>query len=74
MGAKYFGAVVDTVYAGIPRIASTGDVDSAVVMFADTEVGGETFPVILLDNATGGACGTPVDFTLTWRTLWSSSY
>jgi hypothetical protein len=69
VGAKYFGAVVAPVYAGIPRIASTGDVDNAVEMFTHTEVGGDVFPIIFVENATGGACGTPVDFTLSWRPI-----
>jgi hypothetical protein len=60
--AKYYGAVVEVLNAGIPPIGDGSPGETAVVQWP-TQTAGREIPVFLLDNATGGACGTPVDLT-----------
>ena len=58
---KYFGAIVDQQYAGIPALAS----GEAIVLMPATTVG-RVIPNFVLENATGGACATPVDLVFAW--------
>jgi len=58
---KYFGAVVDQEFAGIPTLAS----GEAVILMPATTVG-HLIPSFVLENATGGACATPVDLVFSW--------
>ena len=66
VGAKYFGAVVDALVAGIPPIGPLTAGQTAVVQWPQQTVG-RPIPTFLLDNATGGSCGTPVDITFVWE-------
>ncbi len=67
-GAKYFGSVVAPVYAGIPPIGALTPTENAAVQWPMQQVG-RLIPTFLLDNATAGSCGTPVDITFAWSPI-----